>query len=307
MTRVLQDLPHHGKMAGMHDDRLSSSLLPPLTDHAARRSLVRAAARLLGAAEAEDAVQDALVRALESGADTSELNAAQAWLHTVVRNLAIDRLRRRQWMQQWLAEVANRDDGGMQRVSSPSAESEVALAQQARHALRVLAARLAPADGAAVLLYEVFEASHAELAQAGGKTEAGSRQQLRRALLRLRLREAQADGDVTAEPLVHPDLRENEEATFRVYLQSLQLRDPQALWAMLGQPPVRAVVRTLSASGVAVLAGAHPATAAATTTCGVVQVGGQLGLVLTLDGVRLCVLPLGVRSVGERDLESVAV
>ncbi|MDZ7862921.1 MAG: RNA polymerase sigma factor [Acidovorax sp.] len=291
----------------MHDDRLSSSLLPPLTDHAARRSLVRAAARLLGAAEAEDAVQDALVRALESGADTSELNAAQAWLHTVVRNLAIDRLRRRQWMQQWLAEVANRDDGGMQRVSSPSAESEVALAQQARHALRVLAARLAPADGAAVLLYEVFEASHAELAQAGGKTEAGSRQQLRRALLRLRLREAQADGDVTAEPLVHPDLRENEEATFRVYLQSLQLRDPQALWAMLGQPPVRAVVRTLSASGVAVLAGAHPATAAATTTCGVVQVGGQLGLVLTLDGVRLCVLPLGVRSVGERDLESVAV
>lgn len=305
MTRVLQDLPHHGKMPAMHDDRLSSSLLPPLTDHAARRSLVRAAARLLGAAEAEDAVQDALVRALESGADTSELNAAQAWLHTVVRNLAIDRLRRRQWMQQWLAEVANRDDGGMQRVSSPSAESEVALAQQARRALRLLAARLAPADGAAVLLYEVFEASHAELAQAGGKTEAGSRQQLRRALLRLR--QAQADGDATPEPAVHPDLRENEEATFRVYLQSLQLRDPQALWAMLGQPPVRAVVRTLSASGVAVLAGAHPATAAATTTCGVVQVGGQLGLVLTLDGVRLCVLPLGVRSVCERDLESVAV
>ena len=26
---------------------------------------------------------------------------------------------------------------------------------------------------------------------------------------------------------------------------------------------------------------------------GVVQVGGQLGLVLTLDGVTLCVLPLG--------------
>ena len=30
-------------------------------------------------------------------------------------------------------------------------------------------------------------------------------------------------------------------------------------------------------------------------TCGGMQVGGQLGLVLTLDGVRLCVVPLGTR------------
>lgn len=261
----------------------------PLTDPSYRRSLVRAAARLMGPAEAEDAVQDAYVRVLEADAATMRgLGAAQAWLHTVVRNLAIDRLRRRQWMQQWLAEVAGRD-GGTERASSPSAESEALLAQQATHALRMLAARLAPADGAAVLLYEVFEASHAELAQAGGKTEAGSRQQLRRALLRLR----QADGGGTAEPLAPPEPGEREEAAFRVYLQALQLRDPQALWAMLGQPPVRAVVRALSASGGP--ASAYAATAA-TTTCGIVQVGGQLGLVLTLDGVRLCVLPLGVRA-----------
>ena len=38
--------------------------------------------------------------------------------------------------------------------------------------------------------------------------------------------------------------------------------------------------------------------------CGVLQVGGQLGLVLTLDGVSLCVLPLGVRA--EQDLETAA-
>ncbi|CAN7444616.1 hypothetical protein LJR066_002766 [Acidovorax sp. LjRoot66] len=53
-------------------------------------------------------------------------------------------------------------------------------------------------------------------------------------------------------------------------------------------------------------ASAHAATSA-TTTCGIVQVGGQLGLVLTLDGVRLCVLPLGVRAECELDLESLAV
>jgi hypothetical protein len=51
-----------------------------------------------------------------------------------------------------------------------------------------------------------------------------------------------------------------------------------------------------------------PALAAGTTamphatTSGVVQVGGRLGLVLSLDGVRLCVVPLGVRT--EREPET---
>lgn len=277
-------------MAGMHDDRH----LLPLTDHGARRRLVRAAARLLGPGEAEDAVQDALVRVLESEAGLDDLNAAQAWLHTVVRHQAIDRLRRRQWMEQWVAQLNEAGDAGL--ASTPSAESEAAQAQQAERALRVLAARLAPADGAAVLLYEVFEASHAELAQAGGKTEAGSRQQLRRALLRLR-QAGQARLPREAE-----EGERDESATFGVYLQSLQLRDPQALWAMLGQPPVRAVVQAVSVPCVLVA----PRAAATATTCGIVQVGGQLGLVLTLDGVRLCVLPLGVRAVCGLDLEPAA-
>ncbi len=262
----------------MHDDRHR-----PLIDPSERRSLVRAATRLLGPAEAEDAVQDAYVRALEADAATvRELDAAQAWLITVVRHLAVDRLRRRQWMQQWLAGMGASDTVR----ASPSAEADVAMAQEAERALRLLAARLAPADGAAVLLYEVFEANHAEMAQASGKSEAGSRQQLRRALLRLRA----ADAERAAEPLEQPGLGEREDAVFRVYLQSLQLRDPLALWAMLGQPPVRALAGAMSAS----LAAAPSASPA--TTCGVVQVGGQLGLVLTLDGIRLCVLPLGVRA-----------
>ena len=89
-----------------------------------RRHLVRAVSRLLGPADAEDAVQDAYVRALEANA--LQLNSTQAWLLTVVRNLAIDRLRRRQWMQQWLADM-NADE----EQASPSAEMDVALAQEA--------------------------------------------------------------------------------------------------------------------------------------------------------------------------------
>ncbi|NKI95239.1 sigma-70 family RNA polymerase sigma factor [Rhizobacter sp. SG703] len=261
----------------MHDERQLALI------DADRRRLVRAATRLLGPAEAEDAVQDACVRALE--ADAPELDVAQAWLHTVVRHLAIDRLRRRDWMQHWLAQTADDETAG----ASPSAETEAARSQEAARALRLLAAELTPADGAAVLLHEVFEVGHAEIARAGGRSEPGSRQQLRRALLRLR------EAAAAAKRRAAPELDSSEEAVFRLYLQSLQLRDPQALWAVLRQPPVSASTRMS-----AVAANAVPAPAAIASA--VVQVGGQLGLVLALDGVRLCVLPLGVQP--ERALET---
>lgn len=255
----------------MHDER-HLALLD--TD---RRRLVRAAARLLGPAEAEDAVQDAFVRALE--ADTAALNATQAWLLTVVRNLAIDRLRRRRWMQQWLEDMTAAD---AIPSTSPSAEDDAALSQEAARALHLLAARLSPADGAALLLHEVFEVGHAEIALASGRSEAGARQQLRRALLRLR----QAGGTPSQRPAFDGEAKD--ETPFHCYLQALQLRDPRALWGMLRQPPVSDV--SMGSPQAAV-----PAPAAPVTACGVVQLGGQLRLVLTLDGVTLCVLPLGVR------------
>lgn len=255
----------------------------PDIDH---RQLLRAATRLLGPAEAEDAVQDAYVRVLESQPD--ELNSTQAWLLTVVRNLAIDRLRRRSWMQQWLEATGPTDS----QQASPSAEADAALTQEATHALHLLATHLAPEDGAALLLHEVFEVSHAEIAEASARSEAASRQQLRRALLRLRQARGAVDDSTAAE-------REPAEDTvLRLYLQSLQLRTPQALWAMLRHPPISAVAG-------ASFVGTEAATEAShTAISGVVQMGGQLGLVLTLDRVRLCVVPLGVQAECEREAAS---
>lgn len=259
---------------------------------ASRSALLRAATRLLGPAEAEDAVQDAYVRALEANAQV--LNAAQAWLLTVVRNLAIDRLRRRQWMAQWLAEVAQAAQEGLGNdmgMAAPSAEADASLAQQATLALYWLAVCVTPAEGAAVLLHAVFDVSHAELAQARGGTVAASRQQLRRALQRVRQVHDEAstiDGDG------RPELQGAETALLRLYLQSLQSRDPQTLWALLRQPPVsaRAVLGPAKALHAA-LPVPQTAPCAPSTLSGVVQAGGQLGLVLTLDGVMLCVVPLG--------------
>ena len=169
---------------------------------------------------------------------------------------------------------------------APSAEADAALAQQATLVLRRLAACVTPVEGAAVLLHAVFDASHVELAQGTGRTEAASRQQLRRALQRLRRAEEEArHGDGRDEP------KGADPAVLRLYLQSLQSRDPQGLWALLRQPPINALAAQGSAQPVPPRASRAPATVG-----GVVQVGGQLGLVLTLDGVTLCVVPLGPRA-----------
>ena len=265
----------------MHDDSAR-----PLLD-ADHRGLVRAAARLLGPADAEDAVQDAYVRALETA--PTGLNAAQAWLLTVVRHLAIDRLRRRDWMRQWL-EATHSQAPASASIAAPSAELVATLAEEVAQALRLMASHLTPMDGAALLLHEVFEIEHAEIAHATGQSEAASRQRLRRALARLR-QAAIAPSDAAADAA--------EDAVFRQYLDGLRLRDPRALWAMLRQPPIRAMAARSPVAG-APAPSSFPETASSGTASGVVQVGGQLGLVLTLDGVTLCVLPLGVRN--ERDL-----
>lgn len=51
----------------------------------------------------------------------------------------------------------------------------------------------------------------------------------------------------------------------------------------------------MALAGLPTVAAIAPSTTPATTS-GVIQVGGQLGLVLTLDGVLLCVVPLGVHA-----------
>jgi len=244
---------------------------PPLFQ-SHRNRLVRAATRILaGRAEAEDAVQDSYLRALEAAAGGKpDAQVAQAWLTTVMQNLAIDRLRRRDWMRNWLREAA------AQAVTHemPSAEDTAALAQHTDQALRLLAARLGPADGAAVLLREVFEASYRELAQASGKTEAGCRQQLHRALMRLR-------GDPAAPAADDAET----DAVFHLYRQALMSRDMLPLLAMLRQAPTRALAHPAATTG--------RAAETPRATCQVTHVGGRLGLVLTLGDQFVCVLPLG--------------
>ncbi|MET3396096.1 RNA polymerase sigma-70 factor (ECF subfamily) [Variovorax sp. 1140] len=109
------------------------------------------------------------------------------------------------------------------------------------------------------------------------ETEAACRQQLHRALLRLRLREEKSRDEAGSS-----------DAVFHVYRQALQDCDARVLFAMLRQPPARALSMSASA-----------ASETPRTVCQVMQMGGRLGLVLTLGGKVLCVLPLDARQTDE--------
>ncbi|MBX3610502.1 MAG: sigma-70 family RNA polymerase sigma factor [Hydrogenophaga sp.] len=253
---------------------------PPKLLDADRRSLLRAATRLVGSFEAEDVVQDAYVRALE--ADGLTLNTTQAWLRTVVRNLAIDRWRRREWMTQWTTQLAFDET---HRWEAPSAEEDASLEQEAAQVVRRLARLLTPVEGAALLLHEVFDVEHAEIARGAGRSEAANRQQLKRALRRLRQKDDAS-----------PETDGGNEQVIRAYLHSLRTCDPGILWGMLREPPIRAF-----AGAPTRMAASGHATMPSTSIGGLVQMGGQLGLILSLDGVRLCVVPLGICARRELD------
>jgi hypothetical protein len=186
-------------------------------------------------------------------------------------------------MAQWTAE-AQRDQ--RHERDAPSAEADAALAQEVTQVLQELATRLTPIDGAALLLHAVFEVEHAEIARAAGRSVAANRQQLRRALQRLRRK----DGP-------EAETHEGNGHLFQAYLRSMRMRNPDILWAMLREPPIRASARFIPKVAASCTASTRP-----TTVCSLMQLGGQLGLVLSLDGVRLCVVPLGVRA--ERDLDA---
>src|SRR5690349_5321494 len=119
--------------------------------HPMRRRLVELARALLGtSADAEDTVQDAWLR-VHDGVPAN-LVSIEAWLATVVRHLAVDRLRRRRLEQAWQHAAARDALAGPQ--SAPSAEQLVDARREAAAALRRMARVLSPHEAAALLLHE---------------------------------------------------------------------------------------------------------------------------------------------------------
>lgn len=253
--------------------------MPPIDDPLTprRERLFALARRLLGSrADAEDLLQDAWLR---WQAAQGSPRHAEAWLMTVVRHLAIDRRRAQALHGERLAQLPA--DG-----AAPAAEHEAGERQSVQSALARLAARLSPEEAALVLLHEVFELDHAEIAAAWGRAEAACRQALRRALRRLR------DDAATAPRRDAAD----EAALLAVCLRAFAGRSAAPLLTLLREPAVRAAACASPRPARAVAR--RPSGAAA---CTVRLPGGALGHALVLDGVVVCVLPLGASCAAAQD------
>jgi RNA polymerase sigma-70 factor (ECF subfamily) len=247
------------------------------SDHggANRQRLLAVARRLLRTeADAEDAVQDAYLRATSARQHAPE--SMQAWLHTVVRNLAIDRLRRERLQRTYLESCASEGVLGLDEAES-SLEHTVAMRQQCIAALTELLRRVGLEEAAAILLREVFEADYSDIARAAGKTVAASRQFVHRALARAHRALPSAKR--------HENTSDDETATYvSLCWDAIQSRNPAVLFAMIAASPVARAVSLPVALGEC---------GAPRTSSTLVQVQGRYAIALVLDGVLLCVVPVG--------------
>jgi RNA polymerase sigma-70 factor (ECF subfamily) len=157
------------------------------------RARLRAMAyRMLGSAsDADDAVQEAWLRAARAGAD--EVANLDAWLTTITARVCLDMLRSRRARREESAGGAEAgfEADAMAGVGPGSAEAggpeqEAVLADSVGLALLVVLDRLAPAERVAFVLHDMFGVPFGEIAQITGRSSDGARQLASRARRRVR-------------------------------------------------------------------------------------------------------------------------
>lgn len=153
-----------------------------------RPRLTAISSRIVGSdAEAEDIVQDCFLK--WRSVDLATLATPAAWLTTVVQHQSIDRLRKRARD----AAAAHVAAELTPEVAPTLPEDELLRRAELGEALARMLSHLSPAERLALVLHEVFECEHADIATALGTRPANARQYLARARRRLRQAAAEAD------------------------------------------------------------------------------------------------------------------
>lgn len=145
-----------------------------------RRSAFAIAYRMLGSvSEAEDIVQEGLLRLHRAREGGERIESPRAYLSTVVSRLSLDhlrsaRVRRETYVGEWLPEplVAGVDDDPAHRAE---------MADSVSHAFLVMLESLSPEQRAAFLLREVFDEPYERIAEVVGTSEQNARQLAARA------------------------------------------------------------------------------------------------------------------------------
>jgi RNA polymerase sigma-70 factor (TIGR02957 family) len=159
-----------------------------------RRNAFAVAYRMLGSVtEAEDVVQETLLRLHRARKGGEEISSPRAYAATVATRLAIDelrsaRVRRERYVGDWLPEPL---------VEEADPAHVVEMADSLSTAFLVLLESLSPEQRAAFLLHDVFDYGYAEVAEIVGTSEANARQLATRA--RRHVEERKPRFDVTRE------------------------------------------------------------------------------------------------------------
>jgi len=141
-----------------------------------RPLLFSIAYRMIGSvSEAEDIVQEAFLRIHRAEAEGTRIESPKAYLSSVTTRLSIDhlrsaRVRREQYVGQWLPEPLLTDD------SAPDAAAHAETADSLSMAFLVLLESLTPVERAVFLLREVFDYGYDEIAGIVDRTEDNCRQ-----------------------------------------------------------------------------------------------------------------------------------
>ena len=150
-----------------------------------QRTQLRALAyRMLGSlAEADDAVQDAWVRA--SRAETNDIENFGGWLTTIVARVCLNMLRTRNVRREERLEV-HLPDPVISPVGELGPEDEALLADSVGLALLVVLDALTPAERLAFVLHDMFELPFEEIAPMVDRSPTAARQLASRARRRVR-------------------------------------------------------------------------------------------------------------------------
>src|SRR3984957_14076219 len=136
--------------------------------------------RMLGSvSEAEDVVQEALIRVHQALDGGEQVASPRAFAVTVTTRLAINelrsaRVRRERYVGEWLPEPIITDSG-----DDPAQQAE--MADSLSLAMLVLLESLSPEQRAVLLLHDVFDYHYPEIAAIVGKSEGNVRQLATRA------------------------------------------------------------------------------------------------------------------------------
>ena len=151
---------------------------PPVEELRSRAFAI--AYRMLGSvAEAEDVVQEALLRVYRAQEEGRQIESPRAFIATVTTRLAIDQLRsararRETYVGEWLPEPVITDP-----ASEPATHAE--MADSLSLGFLVLLESLSPQQRAALLLHDVFDYGYDEVAAIIGTSESNARQLTARA------------------------------------------------------------------------------------------------------------------------------